>query len=226
MAETLTDVDQFDASIQMPTAGETVSAADMRDKNIQRLANRTYNLKLRIDQNDLDIAAAEADIAQHDIDIAQAESDANDYTDAEIAERIVLATYSPSPSDASNVSSVSPTAALTYTLIGPNGSTGNPIVRVEFILSYTSTGSGAKSFRLPVPTTSPLGVPVEPESNFASANDVIGMGVADDSTGLVLARVFASTGEKKAVISWNSTAASGSDIVQGYFVYRRGTFTP
>lgn len=49
MAETLTDVDTFTASIQMPTAGETVGAADLRDKAIQRLANRTYNNKLRLD---------------------------------------------------------------------------------------------------------------------------------------------------------------------------------
>lgn len=48
MAETLTDVDQFDATIQMPTAGETISAADVRDKAIQRLANRTYYNKLNI----------------------------------------------------------------------------------------------------------------------------------------------------------------------------------
>lgn len=52
MAETLTDVDTFNATIQMPTSGEVVSAADLRDRAVQRLANRTYNLKLRLDDAD------------------------------------------------------------------------------------------------------------------------------------------------------------------------------
>lgn len=44
MSENLTDADTFDATIQMPTSGETISAADLRDKAIQKLANRTnYN---------------------------------------------------------------------------------------------------------------------------------------------------------------------------------------
>ena len=41
MAETLTEVSQFTATIQMPTSGETISAADLRDKAIQRLTDRT-----------------------------------------------------------------------------------------------------------------------------------------------------------------------------------------
>ncbi len=56
MAETLTDVDQFDATIQMPTASELASAADLRDKAIQRLANRTRNSKNRLDSHDTSIA--------------------------------------------------------------------------------------------------------------------------------------------------------------------------
>ena len=47
MAETLTDADTFNSTIQMPTSGENVSASDLRDKAIQRLANRTNFLNLR-----------------------------------------------------------------------------------------------------------------------------------------------------------------------------------
>lgn len=56
MSENLTDVDQFDATIQMPTSGETISAADLRDKAIQKLANRTYYNKLDIADNTAEIA--------------------------------------------------------------------------------------------------------------------------------------------------------------------------
>ncbi len=58
MAENLTDVDQFDATISMPTSGETVSAADLRDRAVQKLANRTYNNKLRLDGIDDLLATA------------------------------------------------------------------------------------------------------------------------------------------------------------------------
>ena len=47
MAETITDADIFNPTIQMPTSGENVSASDLRDKAIQRLANRTNYLSLR-----------------------------------------------------------------------------------------------------------------------------------------------------------------------------------
>lgn len=59
MAETLTETDQFTATIQMPTAGEEIGAADLRDKAIQRLTDRTRNHKNRIDGNDTDITALE-----------------------------------------------------------------------------------------------------------------------------------------------------------------------
>ncbi len=52
MAETLTEVDQFTATIQMPTSGEANSAADLRDKAIQRLTDRTRYLKNRYDETD------------------------------------------------------------------------------------------------------------------------------------------------------------------------------
>ncbi len=58
MAETLTDVDQFDASIQMPSNDELADAADLRDKAVQRLANRTRNNKNRIDDLETDTDAA------------------------------------------------------------------------------------------------------------------------------------------------------------------------
>jgi hypothetical protein len=48
MAETLTEADSYPATIQMPTAGETVSAADLRDKAVQRLADRTNYLENRM----------------------------------------------------------------------------------------------------------------------------------------------------------------------------------
>jgi hypothetical protein len=51
MAETLTDVDQFDADIQWPVASELASAADVRDRAIQRLANRTRYAYNRLSNN-------------------------------------------------------------------------------------------------------------------------------------------------------------------------------
>lgn len=59
MAETLSESDSFDATIQMPTAGEEIGAADLRDKAIQRLANRTTYLKSEVEDNDADISSHE-----------------------------------------------------------------------------------------------------------------------------------------------------------------------
>ncbi len=70
MAETLTDVDTFDATIQWPVANELASAADVRDKAIQRLANRTRNNKNRLDGHDTSLLTkVTAGVANYSIDV-------------------------------------------------------------------------------------------------------------------------------------------------------------
>lgn len=44
----ITDVDQFDATIEIPTSGQLASANDIRDKFVQKLANRTRWLYNRL----------------------------------------------------------------------------------------------------------------------------------------------------------------------------------
>lgn len=76
MAETLTEVDSFDATIQWPTASELASAADVRDKAIQRLANRTRNNKNRIDVIEPMVTDHESrldDMSDHEARIAELE---------------------------------------------------------------------------------------------------------------------------------------------------------
>lgn len=116
MATNITDVNQFDSTIQWPSDGETASATDTRTKAIQRLSNRTYYNKLKheanlasIGTNTANIAANAATISGHTSDIAANLADISNNTSAivtlgQYAHISLTGTSSGSPFTASIVS--------------------------------------------------------------------------------------------------------------------------
>jgi hypothetical protein len=226
MSETLTDADAFTATIQMPTSGEIVSAADLRDKAIQPLANRTNYLENRmIDAVDGGIYApggviqisdlrcptvpvagsAVANKTYVDGEVTTLEGRLDDL-DADIAIR-VSSTVVPTYSNLSGVSSVSGTGVMQACRTGD-------YVMASGVFTVANSVSGLKTVQFTMPYT---------RNNLSNSSDAHGVGTYLYAVTEVFqcCHIYAVVGAQRVELRWWSDLASGSTEIRytmGYYI--------
>jgi hypothetical protein len=191
MSETLTDVDTFTATIQMPTSGENVSAADLRDKAIQRLANRTYNNKLRLDAHDTDVTNLEA---------ADTSLDGR----LDFIEGSRGAFVSNSTGIASNLSNISAVTELRVRATRMYDTWTGSVYAV-----ITNSATGTKSFRVSLSGASGLDV-------LADQQDAAGVGAVSFSD---IVQVNGISGAEQILLTWTNSETAGDNTLRAVFTY-------